>query len=443
MKILREGDPRVNKIIQNKNPDPTALYRLSNYALLSDDSEKLLFFTLSGAILSLNQNEWDALIVLNGFSSSLDFQSMPILYELAQMGILVSINTDDFKVYSSVLSLMKALEHKDSGLSTYTILTTTGCNAKCTYCYEEGMPIITMNYETADKVVDFILKTRTDNEIKLIWFGGEPLMSSHIISYICQKLSVAKVPFSSSITTNGILFDKALVDRAIKLWNLKSIQISTDGIRDDYEKRKQFCAPTIHNYAKLFEVIHLLINRKITVTLRCNYDEQNILHIRDFIEELRFEFQNSEYIFLYFRMLFQCSSSNSCIELYRKIYEIQRYMDETGFHYQKDAKNYPFKTHYCLADEGSGTVIHPDGTLYCCDLLLDDFKLGHICNCMVSFASAKAKLGVRDKCRNCPYLPLCTPFYANICPQCSEHCRALKRIEIAYHLESISLTRLT
>ena len=41
-----------------------------------------------------------------------------------------------------------------------------------------------MSEETADKVVDYILRTKATEVITIRWFGGEPLVANKIITRI-------------------------------------------------------------------------------------------------------------------------------------------------------------------------------------------------------------------------------------------------------------------
>lgn len=115
------------------------------------------------------------------------------------------------------------------GLASYVILPTTGCNARCVYCYEEGYAVKTMTSETADRLVDFICETRYDDTVKLRWFGGEPLANAKIISYICKGLQERGVPYKSSMVTNASLLTKELAHEAKELWHLERVQVSLDG----------------------------------------------------------------------------------------------------------------------------------------------------------------------------------------------------------------------
>lgn len=48
------------------------------------------------------------------------------------------------------LVLLTLLKPAAKAITNYTILTTTGCNARCFYCYEKGTKPVTMTAETAD-----------------------------------------------------------------------------------------------------------------------------------------------------------------------------------------------------------------------------------------------------------------------------------------------------
>ena len=56
-----------------------------------------------------------------------------------------------------------------------TITTTLKCNARCAYCYENGVKQIDIREDAELKIIDFIKKHNKSNEVHLIWFGGEPL----------------------------------------------------------------------------------------------------------------------------------------------------------------------------------------------------------------------------------------------------------------------------
>ena len=91
----------------------------------------------------------------------------------------------------------------------FIIFTTTKCNAHCTYCYEEGIMAMTMIRKTAEDVAEYIMShSNRDNEVRIRWFGGEPLMNTEAIRTIADRLNEEGVDFTSEIFTNGDLLPK-------------------------------------------------------------------------------------------------------------------------------------------------------------------------------------------------------------------------------------------
>ncbi len=143
-----------------------------------------------------------------------------------------------------------------------------------------------MSEETADKVVDYILRTKATEVITIRWFGGEPLVANKIITRICTALNEHNVQFKSKIVTKASLFTPELLDTAVNVWNLKSAQVSVDGSKVDYESRKLFCCPSFHNYEHLLKTIDLMLDAGLVVTLRCNYDHGNVEGMYEFWEDI-------------------------------------------------------------------------------------------------------------------------------------------------------------
>lgn len=73
----------------------------------------------------------------------------------------------------------------------FTVFTTTGCNARCPYCYEHGIDAISMNNKVAIDTAKYINISRMPNtKIHLKWFGGEPLLNGDAINTICEYLEI-------------------------------------------------------------------------------------------------------------------------------------------------------------------------------------------------------------------------------------------------------------
>ena len=79
-----------------------------------------------------------------------------------------------------------------------TFQVTSGCNLRCSYCYEHHKSVERMSIETGRKVVDYILDLYEKNEsdfvnqntraVVLDFIGGEPLLEAHLRLLVLRVL---------------------------------------------------------------------------------------------------------------------------------------------------------------------------------------------------------------------------------------------------------------
>ena len=446
MKIIKKGDKKVVGIISKKKILQDALYRVSGFVYpFAEKGVYLLRNTLSGQVASLTEKEWDAFQRLTAEPKDSSFLEENGLTELACLCFIVESNHSEAEQYRQVSDILNIMLSKKPGLKTYTILPTTCCNARCVYCYEESIRQVTMSKETADRLIDYICETRCEDEITLSWFGGEPLLAHKTISYVCQMLKDRDVPFRSKMVTNASLLTKEVAHTAKELWNLKKVQVSLDGMPSDYEERKRYRQPEKHNHETVIRSIHYLADEGININLRINFDRNNISGIKEYLAFLRKEFADNENVSAYLGILFQEKHTDQYLELYRKVFELSRYMREIGLPQgSKDKKQAGFKINYCMADSmDSSIVIDPQGKLYNCEHMPENRTWGSIfdgCTDTELYENLKQPADIDEKCRECTFLPYCTPFYKNGCPGWFEHCRDYMEIKTFYALGNIAST---
>lgn len=104
------------------------------------------------------------------------------------------------------------------------IILTNQCNKRCEYC-DLDFSNNTISYENIDIFIDYINKKhRNFWEIRINFFGWEPMLEFEKIQYIIEKISVKNIFYS--IGTNGVLF---WVDKYLFLKNNHvEIQYSID-----------------------------------------------------------------------------------------------------------------------------------------------------------------------------------------------------------------------
>ena len=443
MNVLKQGDSNVAKIINKKKLSADAQYRVSLYCYpYAENGRYLLKNMLSFEVVELTEHEWRAFQQIKNAPVSYDHIAQNGLEQLALTRYIVETEYNEVKQYQQTIFLLKTMAGRKKGLSGYTIFPTTGCNARCVYCYEEGYAVKTMTTEIADRLVDFICETRHDDTVKIHWFGGEPTAARHIIKYICEKLQERDVPYKSTMVTNASLVTKELAHECKELWHLKRVQVSLDGAREDYTPRKNYFNPEKHNYDVVMQAIHYFAGEDIKVNLRVNVDFGNIDRIEQFLRDIKAEFGDMKNISLYLAPLFQEKGKDSILELHRRIFELQDYMKQIGITQGKvDHETVRIRTNYCMADVvDKSVVITPDGVFNNCEHLPEAQTWGNIFDGVTDQAKLdelRAAPKVDEQCAKCPFLPECTPFYKTGCPGWFERCYEYHCMKTEYALHNL------
>jgi len=180
-------------------------YRLTRYHVQAEcDDGMLLLNTVTGEMVLLSEAEMRML-------SKTVIPYSPALNDLIIHHFLVPENSDDLNSVTQLRKLLGRI-HAKGGITSYSILPTTTCNAKCFYCFESNYPRHTMTEETANKVADFIeANCGTDKSVQISWFGGEPTVASERITQICNRLREKGINYKSSMYSNGYLLTSEIV----------------------------------------------------------------------------------------------------------------------------------------------------------------------------------------------------------------------------------------
>lgn len=172
----------------------------------------------------------------------------------------------------------------------FTILVTSECNLKCSYCYEGKKDNKNMTVDTADSVIEFIkqtLKESQDKKLNINFHGGEPFLNFNILKYIKQKIDSDIKDIDSiryEITTNGTIID----DEIIKFLNSNDIKlsISIDGSKKSHNEYRVF-----HNgkgsYDTVINNLEILLSNNIIPRCRMTYSSSNFKELLNGILELK------------------------------------------------------------------------------------------------------------------------------------------------------------
>ena len=407
-------EPRheIIKLWGKQVPDLCVRYRLMKYVLqVIIDNRILLHNVITGQLVILSDEERE---LVNNLP--IDFSA--IIGELVEKFFLVP---EEYNEHKTVVNLRKILRKLDSArtkpVKWYTILPTTACNARCYYCFEQGIRNSTMSEQTADNVVNYIdSQCGDERSVYITWFGGEPTVASNRIDQICAGLIAKGIKFKSSIATNGYLFDEVLTQKAKELWNLDYAQICVDGSEKNYNSIKAFVNATGSPYQKVLGNIGLLLSKKIHVSLRMNFDVNNYCEFTDIINEAINRYGKNPYLHVnaypvvgeYQNKdgIIQHGTDEWLINQFSILNEMARKAGVATEVYRLPSLEYIG----CDADNKMAVTITPEGALVrCCECLEEEEFTGNVVDGITDSDLYLSWQKVADykKCQECVMYPKC------------------------------------
>jgi len=367
-------------------------YKLSgfNHYFSFGGDEIGIFNTYSGAVIGLSPNEY---VELKNGDGNID--------ALVKQGILVPYHKNELdELYVNRAKRMLANEEP-----TYRIFTSTDCNARCFYCYEDRTAKTYMSPETAEQTADFILGSLGDRRCLIQWFGGEPLMNPTAIDIISDRL---KDRARFMMISNASLVDEIGVDR-IKTWGITKIQVTLDGTEDVYERRKAYVDGSSLN--RVLQNIKTLIDHDIFVTVRINYEHRNLDDVIELIHILAETFLDRKNLGVYAAHLFSDKKGDDTETRKRDWFSIQTKLIEVGFSNSQKSYGLNYRISQCFACHTRSFVITPDGGLYKCALATGNPKerFGSVYDGVTDYSilMSWADPSIREECRACEWLPIC------------------------------------
>lgn len=362
----------------------------------------ILYNSLFNSMITLSDTEFEQY-------EKISFSELNIVENLVNNGFLIPESTNEFERYNYYKDIL--INQKNS-CSHYTIALTSKCNARCIYCYEEGIQKYDMSIETADRFAELLLKSNKD--IDITWFGGEPLLRIDTISHIANCLNKNNKPFVSNIITNGSLLTKEIIEKKFPEWNVQWIQITIDGMKNEYLKRKCYYNNDETIFDKVLENIDMLIRQNISISIRLNIDRNNKEESLKVADYFKGKYHNNKYINVYPAFLY---SSDSCLTE-----ECDRVACSSDIYnlYKPNFKtliSYP-KINSCYMNQQESFVIDTDGSILACDgdvgkqktKFSDVFTIDNFDN-LEKPLSVIPK--VRKMCSLCAYYPKCGGGCAN------------------------------
>ena len=409
MEILSNANKNVLTIL-GKPRNAKANYRTICYSTeLQTPDGFLLYNLLTKELLLLSEEEYQ--------------QRLELAY-LRNHWFVIPEELQEKEFADLVLWVLRSRQEKPNAITGYTILTTTDCNARCFYCYELGRSRIPMSEETACKAVRYIQSHCAGNSVKLTWFGGEPLYNLPAIDTICQGLKQENITFTSSMVSNGYLFDDDVVQKAVEQWNLKRIQITLDGTEQVYNKAKAFIYRDGNSpYRIVLDNIERLLNASVRVSIRLNMDLHNAEDLLLLMDELSARFGGREGLHVYAHHLFhgnqQMADSRTAEEWAVRdqfMCRLNRKIQDCGLASRRGIQKH-YSLNHCMADSGKAVTILPTGDVGLCEHFSETEFAGHLDRDTLDpevVARWKQISPEIPECAECFYYPACIKL--NKCP---------------------------
>ncbi|MBO7214260.1 MAG: radical SAM protein [Clostridia bacterium] len=362
----------------------------------------LVFNSCSLSLIRLDDDKFS--LLRNGKLCSFDETELQKLYEMN----FINSYADES---ASIVEQHFTAEHKNNNFR-LTVFTTTHCNARCSYCFQNGTKRINPTKDIESDIIKLLLKNK-DKKIHIKWFGGEPLLNVDMIDRISNQLAHLGVDFSSSMISNGYLANK-YIDK-IANWKLKRIQITLDGINDKYNSIKNY---VFTNDANPFQTVILgikkLLEAGVSVSIRLNFDKSNYTDIIECIDYLKQEIGTPKTFSVYCHNIFG-PERNYHLEDGTNIYLIiMKKLMECGYINNLFQLGVRFRPLPCSAYSPYFYVVDAQGKLLKCEHYISDDSYAGIVGDLKNGITNQKNLDFwldreypYDKCKTCDVLPIC------------------------------------
>lgn len=341
-------------------------YRLTKHCVRAECEDGTLFFhTMMGTLLLLEKGR------------SLSDQEQA----LVEAWFLVPKEHDEMKALRKLRALACAVQPNSRHVTGFTILTTTDCNARCFYCYEAGCKRITMSKQTARDVGAYIARVSGGEQVKIHWFGGEPLCNPEAMDIICDALSKAGISFVSSVTTNGYYLTPELTERAMRDWHVTGALIAIDGTKEVYQRTKAYIERDETAYERVLSNIEHALDAGLMVCARLNVDEANADDLNVLIDELAERYAGKQGFYVNITPLQEIKGRIHHFATERELAEtiIRLRRKKSGYGIRSLGKlERKARSNHCMADVDVYEVLMPDGRICKCEHFADEEMIGNI-----------------------------------------------------------------
>jgi uncharacterized protein len=304
---------------------------------------------------------------------------------------------------------------------TATVVLNLDCNLACPYCYEDHFrgkhympPAI------ANLLVETIIREQIDHkrDIKLQFYGGEPLLSLPMIFEIAGPLLAAAeargCSFSFTLTTNGTLLTRQVVEELLPL-GLAGALLTLDGPAEIHDKQRPFVsgkgsfATVVDNIKETFDLLDLQVGG--------NFSRENYRQFPRMLDHLLEQGLSPDKLgMVQFAPISPKSGrvvgsdSHSGCTSGSEPWVIQAAIFLREETLKRGFASFKPTMAACVIEFENNLVINYDGSLYKCSAFMGwpELSVGTLTDGIRDYSlSHNLALWHKDECLDCAYLPLC------------------------------------
>lgn len=297
---------------------------------------------------------------------------------LLSNGLLVNNNITDKKALDFVRKNIDEEVTKNRIVLMY-IIPNNNCNLMCKYCFIgklNNQHPIKMNTETLYNAIDKFynhLKDINYHEGKIIFYGGEPLISFDLIEKCVNYINENNYDIMVNMVTNGTLLTEKMADFFKD--NNVGIGISIDGPKDITDKNRIYYNDFLSVYDKTFKSIEMLQNKNIEFNLSITIANDLLQNQEEFLKWIKsINVKNIAYNILHYT-----SPTDEWKKYYREatkfLIKSNNELFNLGINDERINRKYTsfynneFKFQDCGAKGGNQICISPDGNIDICHAL--------------------------------------------------------------------------
>lgn len=269
-------------------------YKLSYYIIsveeINEDNEVLMYSSRSGKKVILSRSVWSTIM-----DNKITFLPEDIMSHLIKLKILVNSHENELE---TILFENKEVSKKtDGGLLYEVIQPSAFCQMGCYYCgqYHIKQNVSQKNIEKIINRIQSKLLTNSYKELKIGWFGAEPLVGLLEIREITKELihicNKSGINYTSKIVTNGLKLNEHLFLEMVNDLKMDRIEITIDGTEGNHDQHR-FLKNGKGTFKRIYRNLKTIIETKkkydlnVVISVRCNVDINNSNDVTSLIEKL-------------------------------------------------------------------------------------------------------------------------------------------------------------